>query len=334
MGDPGMRRREILTMAAAAVVAQALRPCAALAQPKYPERPIRLVIPFPPGGVYDAVGRPWADKVKSSLGTVVIENIGGAGGSLGAASVARAAADGYTLLLGGGGPLIINSVASSKATYDALTSFEPIDLLALTGLSICIHASVPAKNLNELIAYARSNPDKMSYGSAGTGSMNQLAGELFKRLAKLPDVVHVPYKGGGPAITDLIGGQIPMVFANVTGQIIELHRAGKIRIVAVTTPSRLIGASDIPTAIEQGLDGMISQNFVGLFAPAGTSKATISQIAQASRGVRGDSDYQRMLLASGQEPVSESGPASTLQFLKDELARWTPIIKSIGLRID
>ena len=329
-----IRRREFLATAAALVSARALLPQPAAAQAKFPERPIRLVIPFPPGGVYDAVGRPWAEKVKAGLGTVVIENIGGAGGSLGAAAVARAAADGYTLLLGGGGPLIINSIASSKVSYDVLKSFEPIDLLALTGLSICIHPSVPAKNLQELIAHARAHPDKMSYGSAGTGSINQLAGELFKSLIKMPGIVHVPYKGGGPATTDLVGGQIPIVFANVTGQIIELHRTGKIRIVAVTTPSRLVGAPDIPTAVEQGVDGMISQNFIGVFAPTGTPKAVLSQIAQASGGVRGDAEYQKLLLASGQEPVADSGPDKTLQFVKDELARWTPIIKSIGLKLD
>jgi len=329
-----LRRREFLAAVAAVVSARAVLSQPAVAQAKFPERPIRLVIPFPPGGVYDAVGRPWAEKVKTSLGTVVIENIGGAGGSLGAAAVARAAPDGYTLLLGGGGPLIINSVASSKSSYDALKSFEPVDLLALTGLSICIHPSVPAKNLQELITHARANPDKMSYGSAGTGSMNQLAGELFKSLIKMPGIVHVPYKGGGPATTDLVGGQIPIVFANVTGQIIELHRTGKIRIVAVTTPTRLVGAPDIPTAVEQGLEGMVSQNFIGLFAPTGTPKAIVSQIAQASGGVRGDTEYRNLLLASGQEPVAESGPDRTLQFVKDELARYTPIIKSIGLRID
>jgi tripartite-type tricarboxylate transporter receptor subunit TctC len=327
-------RREFLAAAAAMVSAQAAWPRPALAQAKYPERPIRLVIPFPPGGVYDAVGRPWAEKVKAPLGTVVIENLGGAGGSLGAAAVARAAADGYTLLLGGGGPLIINSVASSKASYDVLKSFEPIDLLAITGLSICIHPSVPAKNLKDLIAHGRANPDKLSYGSAGTGSMNQLAGELFKQLAKLPGIVHVPYKGGGPAITDLVGGQIPIVFANVTGQIIDLHRTGKLRIIAVTAPKRLAGAPDIPTAIEQGLDGMISQNFIGLFAPKGTPQAVLRQIADASRSARGDTEYQKLLLVSGQEPVAESDPGQTLQFVKDELARWTPIIKSIGLKLD
>jgi tripartite-type tricarboxylate transporter receptor subunit TctC len=326
-----LRRREFLAVAMAAVSA---RPQSAFAQAKYPDRPIRLVIPFGPGGVYDAVARPWAEKVKSTLGTIVVENIGGAGGSLGAAAVARAAPDGYTLLAGGGGPLIINSVASNKPPYDALRSFDPIDLVALTGLSICIHPSVPAKNLQELIAHARANPDKMSFGSAGTGSMNHLTGELFKTLIKLPAIVHVPYKGGGPSITDLVGGQIPIVFANVTGQIIELHRTGKLRIVAVTTPKRLVGAPDIPTAVEQGLPDMIAQNFIGMFAPAGTPKAIIGQIAQASRGVRGDEEYQRVLLASGQEAVTVSDPGLTLQFVKDELARWTPIIKSIGLKLD
>jgi tripartite-type tricarboxylate transporter receptor subunit TctC len=329
-----IRRRDLLAATAAAASAHMLLPRQASAQGKYPERPIRLLIPFPPGGVYDGVGRPWAEKVKAGLGTVVVENMGGAGGSLGAAAVARAPADGYTLLLGGGGPLIINSVASSKASYDVLTSFEPIDLIALTGLSICIHPSVPAKNLKELIAHARANPDKLSYGSAGTGSMNHLAGELFKRLTKLPGIVHVPFKGGGPATTNLVGGQIPIAFANVTAQIIELHRTGKIRIVAVTTPTRLVGAPDIPTAIEQGLDGMISQNFIGLFAPKGTPKAILEQVAAASAVARADADYRKLLLASGQEPVGDAGPGRTLQFVKDELARWTPIIKSLGLRID
>ena len=306
-----------------------------MAQAKYPERPIRLVIPFPPGGVYDAVGRPWAEKVKAGLGTVVIENIGGAGGSLGAAAVARAAADGYTLLLGGGGPLIINSVASSKASYDVLKSFEPIDLVALTGLSICIHPSVPAKNLQELIAHARANPDKLSYGSAGTGSMNQLAGELFKTLIKLPGIVHVPYKGGGPAITDLIGGQIPIVFANVTGQIIELHRTGKIRIVAVTTPSRLVGAPDIPTAVEQGLRRHDLAEFHRPVRAHGNAEGDPQPDRAGERAACGAMPSIRRCCsrpARSRSPTPD--PDKTLQFVKDELARWTPIIKSIGLKLD
>ena len=146
--------------------------------------------------------------------------------------------------------------------------------------------------------------------------------------------MHVPYKGGGPAITDLIGGQIPIVFANVTGQIIELHRTNKIRVIAVTTPERLVGAPDIPTAVEQGLPGMISQNFIGVFAPTGTPKPILDQIGQASTGVRARRRISEAAARSGQEPVNDGGPDRTLQFVKDELARWTPIIKSIGLKID
>src|SRR4051794_27146672 len=190
--EPPMRRRDLLALSLAALP-MALRPAAA--QSKYPDRPIRLVIPFPPGGVYDAVGRPWADRVKPTLGTVVVENIGGAGGALGAAAVARAPSDGYTLLLGGGGALVLTPIASSRPPFDPVRDFEPIALLVTTGLAIVVHPALPAKTLAELIDYARSNPGKLSYGSAGVGSMNQLTGELFKSLSGATDIVHVPYKG-------------------------------------------------------------------------------------------------------------------------------------------
>jgi len=328
-----IRRREFLAVAATVASARVLGLQPAHAQ-KFPERPIRLVIPFPPGGVYDAIGRPWVDKARSQLGTIVIENVGEGGGSLGAAAVARAAADGHTILLGGGGPLILNTLAASKPAYDARKDFAAIDLIALTGICILVHASVPAKTLQELIAYAKANPGKLSYGSAGVGSMNHLAGELFKSLIGDPGIVHVPYKGAGPALTDLIGGQIPMVMANVTGQVIDLHKTGKVRVVAVTTAHRLDGAPDIPTAGEQGLPEMIAQNFIGLFAPAGTPRPIIEQIAKVSRGAVADESYQRLLLASGLEPVRESTPEATRDFFEAELARWAPVVTAIGLKIN
>jgi tripartite-type tricarboxylate transporter receptor subunit TctC len=329
-----MRRRDLLAMALAAmsVPAQAWRP--ARAQSKYPERPIRLIIPFAPGGVYDAVGRPWAERIKSPLGTVVVENIGGAGGSLGAAAVARAQPDGYTILLGGGGALVITPIAASRPPFDPIRDFEPIAILVTTGLAIVVHPSLPVKSLSELIAHARSNPGKLSYGSAGVGTMNHLTGELLKTLSGAADIVHVPYKGAGPAITDLISGQIPIVSANVTGQVIELHRSGKLRMLAVTAPSRLSATPDIPTAIEQGLPGMISQNFIGLFAPARTPHAIIERVAQATNAVMGDEAVRRSLLASGFEPYPESSPEKTRRLVIDEIARWTPVIKNIGLKLD
>jgi tripartite-type tricarboxylate transporter receptor subunit TctC len=327
-----MRRRDLLAWGLAALPAVAQG--RASAQSKYPERAIRLVIPFPPGGVFDAVGRPWADRVKSTLGTVVVENIGGAGGSLGAGMVARAQPDGYTILLGGGGAFVIAPIAASRPPFDPIRDFEPIALLATTGLAIVAHPSLPAKTLPELIDYAKRNPGKLSYGSAGVGTMNHLAGELLKTLTGAADIVHVPYKGAGPAMNDLISGQIPIASVNVTAQVIELNRSGQLRILAVTTPSRLSAAPDIPTAVEQGLPGMIAQNFIGLFAPARTPHAVIEQVAQATRAVMGDEQFRRSQAASGFELDLDSTPEKTRHLVVDEIARWTPVIKAIGLKLD
>ena len=329
-----MRRRDIVAAGLIAIGVPSLARRSALAQSKYPERPIRLIIPFPPGGVYDAVGRPLADRMKPLLGTVAVENIGGAGGALGAAAVARAQPDGYTLLLGGGGALVLTPIASSRPPFDPIRDFEPIALLVTTGLAIVVNPSLPVRTLSELVDYARSNPGKLSYGSAGVGSMNQLTGELFKSLTGSADLVHVPYKGAGPAITDLISGQIPIATPNVTAQIIELHRAGKLRILAVTAPERLAAAPDIPTAIEQGLPRMISQNFIGLFAPARTPSAIIALIAQAAQAVMADEAFRRSLVASGFEPEPASTPGKTRRLVEDEIVRWTPVIQGLGLRLD
>ena len=265
---------------------------------------------------------------------MVVENIGGAGGSLGAAAVARSPSDGYTLLLGGGGSLVLTPIASSRPPFDPVRDFEPIALLVTTGLAIVVHPLLPVKTLAELIDHARSNPGKLSYGSAGVGSMNQLTGELFKSLSGAADIVHVPYKGAGPAITDLISGQIPIATPNVTAQILELHHAGKLRILAVTTPRRLAGVPDIPTAVEQGLPGMIAQNFIGLFAPARTPPAIIEQVAQTTRAVMDDEAFLRSLTASGFEPERASTPDKTRRFVAEEVARWAPVIKAIGLKLD
>src|SRR5262245_3429392 len=218
-GSDTMRRREVLGLGLAALSAPLVSRGPAKAQAKYPERPIRLIIPFPPGGVNDAVGRPWADKMKALLGTVVVENVGGAGGAVGALAVARAQPDGYTLLLGSGGTQVIIPIASSQPTYDPVKAFETISLLGITAVCIAVHPSVPVQTLQELIAYAKANPGKLSYGSAGSGTMTHLTGELFKVLAATPDIVHIPYRGAGPALTDAISGHIPMITPNVTGQV-------------------------------------------------------------------------------------------------------------------
>src|SRR5215831_6080796 len=183
-----MKRRDVLTFAAAMLCTGTTAPCA-FAQAKYPDRPIKLVVPFVPGGVNDAVARLWADRVKAPLGAVFIENQGGAGGAVGAVAVAHAQPDGYTILLGGAGSQVLNPIGMSKPLYDPIKDFEPIAILATTSLTIVVTPSLPVHSLSELIAYAKANPGKLVYGSAGTGSMTHLAGELFKSLAGAPDIV-------------------------------------------------------------------------------------------------------------------------------------------------
>jgi tripartite-type tricarboxylate transporter receptor subunit TctC len=327
-----MKRRDLLKLGAAVGMTGAVGGRAP-AQSSYPDRVIRLIVPFPPGGVYDAVARPWADRMKTALGSIVVENMGGAGGSLAAAAVARAQPDGYTLLLGGG-LLVTNFIASSRAAFNPLTDFEPIYLLAVTGAAIVINPSLPVHDVKQLVEYARANPGKLSYGSPGTGSANHLAGELFKSLADAQHIVHIPYRGAGPAMSDLISGYIPMATPNVSINVLELHRSGKVRMLAVTTPSRLAAAPEIPTAVEAGLPGMIAQNFLGLFAPAGTPRSIVEQISAASRTALADPEFQRALVTAGTEPVLDSGPEKTRRFVEEEIARWTPIIKSVGLKVE
>jgi tripartite-type tricarboxylate transporter receptor subunit TctC len=329
-----MKRRDLLAFGLAALSTPAWTPRSAFAQAKYPDRPIRLVIPFTPGGVNDAVGRPWADKMKSLLGTVVVENIGGAGGGLGAAAVARARPDGYTILLGGMGSQVIVGVATNRANYDPINDFEPIAILGVTALTIAVHPDLPVKNLLELIDYAKANRGKLSFGSSGAGAMTHLTGELFKSLAGLPDIVHVPYRGGGPLIADLVSGHIPMIAQSVTGHMMELHETGKVRMLCVTSPNRLAAFPTLPTAVEAGLPGMIAQNFIGLFAPAKTSPAIIDQLAQATRNAMADQQFQQAFIAAGFDPFLDSTPDETRHFVEGEIARWSPVIKAIGLKLE
>jgi tripartite-type tricarboxylate transporter receptor subunit TctC len=329
-----MKRRDVLALGLAACSAPLLGRVPAFAQNKYPDRPIRLVVPWPPGGVNDAVGRPWADRMKSVLGTVIVENQGGAGGSLGAAAVARAQPDGYTLLLGGAGTHVFSPMTAKRALYNPLKDFEAICILAITGPGIAVSPSAPFKTLRELIDYAKVNPGKLSYGSPGVGSPGHLAGELFKTLIGAPDIVHVPYKGAGPALTDLMSGQILLATPTMTGNVLELHQSGKIRVLAVAMSGRLSAAPDLPTAIEAGLPGMLVQSFAGIFAPAGTPNAIVDQIAKATRTVMAEPDYQRMLIASGFEPYRDSTPEKTRQFVEQEITRWRPVIEASGMKLE
>jgi tripartite-type tricarboxylate transporter receptor subunit TctC len=325
-------RRHFLHVAAGAAVFPALSGVAAAQS--YPARPIRLVVPFPPGGAFDAVGRPLADKMKPLLGTVVIENVGGGGSSLGAAAVARARPDGYTILLGGTQTHVNEALLKSKPLYDPVKDLDPIAGVAANVLCIAVHPTVPAQTLKELIAYAKANPGKLSYGHSGTGSIQHLTGELFKSLAGTPEIVHVPYRGTGPVIADLVSGQVPMGVPGVTGQVIEFHRTGRMRVLAVTGSARLAAAPELPTAAELGFPGMTVTGSIGLAAPAGTPAEIIEQIAQAARTVVAEAAFKQMLTDAGIEPTLDSGPEKFRRSLAADVALWAPVVKALGLKID
>jgi tripartite-type tricarboxylate transporter receptor subunit TctC len=306
----------------------------AVAQERYPARPIRLVIPSVPAGVHDVIGRVWAEKVKPQLGIVVIDNRGGGGGLIGANDVAHAQPDGYSILLGSTTTHVLLTPAMANPPYDPVRDFSAVAVFAASSTSVVINASVPARTLAELISYAKANPGKLSYGSAGNGSITNLAGELFKLRAGGLDIVHVPYKGIGQGVSDLIGGQIPMLSANATAQILDLHRAGKIRILAVNARTRVESAPDIPTAIEAGLPDMVAQTTFGVFAPAGTPRPILQRINAVTQDAMADPQFQNELLRLGFEPVLDVGPDKAAGVFQEELARWTPILKATSTKAE
>jgi tripartite-type tricarboxylate transporter receptor subunit TctC len=322
-------RRTLLRLAVGAAALSAVSRIARAQS--YPARPIRLVVPFPPGGAYDLVGRPLADKLKPLLGTVVIENIGGGGASLGAAAVVRAVADGYTILLGGTQTHLNEALLKSRPLYDPVKDLDPIASVAANCLVIAVHPSVPVRTLNELIAYAKANPGKLSYAHAGVGSIQHLTGELFKSLTQTPDIVQVPYRGTGPAIADLVSGQVPV---GVTGPLLEFHRSGKTRILAVTNPTRLGVAPELATAAESGLPGLTVTGTIGLLAPAGTPSGIIERVAQATRAAVAEPSYRQLLIEAGIEPTPDSTPDKFRRSLAADVALWTPTVKALGLKID
>ena len=323
-------RRIFLQGMGAAAVAAGL-PWQAQAQPAYPERVVRLIVPRPSGGVVDVIAREWSDKVGKSFGATYVDNIGGGGGTIGAATVARAPADGYTLLLGTTSELVISPILAHQS-YDPVESFEPIAMICASTASIVVHPSVPASNLKELVAYAKANASKANYGSAGVNTVSNLAGELFKRVAGVPELTHIPYKGGGPAMSDLIGGQIPIATPMMSESILELHKQGKIKVLAVAARQRLAGLADFATAAEQGFPDLVAQLWFGLFAPAKTPQPYLVKIADATKTALQDAGLKKSFAAGGFEPLSETDPASASAYVKKEIARWTPLLEQFATK--
>ena len=299
----------------------------------YPAKPIRLIVPFPPGGINDVVARPLVERMKSVLGTIVIENLSGAGGVIGASAVARAEADGYTMLLGSAATHIVGPLTMAARSYDPLKDFRPIGIVAVGGIAISVHPSLPVKTLKELVAFAAGPVRALSYGSAGIGSATHLAGELFKSLIHAPGILHAPYRGGAPLLADLLGGHIPVGVINISSQVIDHHRAGKIRVLAVTTANRATAAPEIAAARET-VAGMIAGNFSGLFVPAATPQPIVEKLVATMQLAMADKTVLELLANAGLEVSTDNTPEKAHRYLEDEITRLSPVIKSLGLKLD
>jgi tripartite-type tricarboxylate transporter receptor subunit TctC len=311
-------------------VALVLSPLAAAQT--YPSKPIRLVVPFPVGGIADIYSRIVAGKLGELWGqNVLVDNRTGAGGNLGADMVAKAPADGYTVGIGSIGTHAVNVTLFSKMPYDAVKDFAPIALLVEAEGMLVVHPSVPVQNVTELIAHARANPGKLTFASAGMGTASHLAGELFKSMAKV-DMTHVPYKGNVPAITDLLGGQTSLIFATMP-TVLPHVKAGKLRPLATIGPARSAAAPDLPTVAEAALPGFEVNNWVGFFAPAGTPPEIVRRWNAETHKVMQSPEIQARLLNEGARFIPMA-PEQFAAFVKMEIAKWAPVVKASGARAD
>jgi tripartite-type tricarboxylate transporter receptor subunit TctC len=297
----------------------------------YPTRPIRLIVPFAPGGGTDLVARTIAQRASESIGqAIVVDNRGGAGGVIGADLVAKAPPDGYTLLMGTPGPLTINPNLQSKTPYDTLKDFAPISLATISPFVLVVHPSVPARSVKELIALARARPGQLNYGTAGTGSVAHLSAEQFKSLAHV-DIVHIPYKGSSLALTDLLAGQTQIQFENLP--VVQPHvRSGKLRALAVGTRQRSVLAPEYPTMIEAGVPGYESSTAFGVLAPGRTPKEIIARLNAEVVKALTNPEVKQRLLAQGLEPVA-STPEQYTAHLREELQKVAHIVKAAGITL-
>ena len=308
----------------------------AIAQAGYPNKPIKLVVPFPPGGPLDVAGRSIGQKLSEAMGQpVVVENRPGAGGNIGADQVAKSPADGYTLVMGALSTHAVNPHLYAKMPYDALKDFAPVALVAVTPNVLVINPSVPAGSVRELIALAKASPGKLSFASGSNGSAGHLAGELFKSLAQI-DIVHVPYKGGAPAMQDLLGGQVQFMFDNLANSMAQV-RAGKLKAIAVTTAKRSALAPDLPTMAEVGVPGFDISTWYGIMAPAGTPPDIVRRLnSEIVRYLNSDAAREQFT-AQGAEPAPRfavSSPEQFDAFIRAEHAKYAKIVRDSGARVD
>ena len=294
----------------------------------YPSKPVRVIVPFSPGGVADSSARVVSERLGARLGqSVVVENRPGASGNIGSAAVATSAPDGYTLLLGFDGTMVINPHVYAKLPFDTLRDFAPVTKLGDATLILVAHPSVPARDLRELL----SSKTNFSYGTAGTGSTPHLAGELLAQRTGIA-LTHVPYKGGGQAMGDVVGGQIPLVYTAIaTAQ--QFVRSGKLKGLGVSSARRSTSLPDVPTFVESGLDGFVVDSWVGILAPAKTPRPAVERLQKEIAAVLGEPGIRERYATLGIEPVGNTPEQYTAQ-IRADLARWEKVVKQANIRIE
>ncbi|WP_454689891.1 Bug family tripartite tricarboxylate transporter substrate binding protein [Achromobacter aloeverae] len=316
---------------AASLAAMLFLPLAAAAQ-SYPDKPIHLIVPFPPGGVADIIARPIAEKLAVSLGQpVIVENRGGATGTIGAAFVAHSTPDGYTLLLGTTNEIAMSPTLYGTLPYDPTKDFAPVSIVARFPNVLVVGASLKAAKVADLTAQAKARPGSLTFASSGQGSTNHLTAELYQTEAGVR-VTHIPYKGGGPALVDLTGGHVDAMFATLPSAV-TLIKAGKLHALAVTGEQRSPALPDVPTMRESGLPGVVVTTWNGVIAPAGTPPAVVDKLAQALKQAVADPDIQQKFAAVGAE-TSYTPPQAFAGIIRDDYARWSAVIRKAGIKVD
>jgi tripartite-type tricarboxylate transporter receptor subunit TctC len=327
-----MKRRHLIAAGLGAPVAVLAAPAIVRADTKYPDRTIRLVVPFPAGGATDIVGRMFADKLTQQLGqTVIVDNKGGAAGSIGAMEVRNAKPDGYTLLVATSSTHAINPTAFVHPPYDPIKDFTPIASVCVNPLVFYTNPSLPP-SVAEVVQLMKNNPGKYSYGSAGIGSIVHLAAEYLKRSVGGMDVMHVPYKGGAPAMQDVMAGNVVWTFETFSTTL-PLHRSGKLRILAFCHSKRATIAPEIPTMIEAGVKDYEAYTFSLILGPPGMPQNVVETLDKASRQAMADPSTIKFLEGNAAIPTPDTTPERTAQFIKDELAKWAPIIRDANVKI-
>jgi tripartite-type tricarboxylate transporter receptor subunit TctC len=324
-----MNKKIKITAALIAALATFASASASRAQGSYPDHAVRMIVGYPPAGPVDIIARIMADRLSQIWGqAVVVENVSGAGGNIGGDRVAKSTPDGYTILMTTNAQLVVNPSLYAKMPFDPAKDLTPISLAVYSPNILVVPNDVPAKSVAELVAYARANPGKLSFASAGVGTTQHLAGELFKAMAQI-DIQHVPYRGAGPVITDLLGGRITM-YLGAIAPLIPLVREGKLRALAVTSAERFPAAPELPTMIEAGFPGFVSILSMGLMAPTGTPPAIIAKIHQDAVKALAPPEVRQRLKDVGMEVIGSS-PAEFTAAIKAETPQWAKVIKDAGI---